>query len=140
MSKDRLTRVNELLRREIGLALYHVMPDSVFDISAITVTHVQTSSNLRSARVSVSIRDHEQEREQMIGALRHRRAAIQAIISRNVVLKYTPKLEFVLDLSLEKGDHVLGLLHELDLEYDADAESDGGVMAPDDEADGEEGA
>jgi len=62
MKTDRLTRVNELLRREIGVVLYRLLDRSQFDLAALTVTHVITSSDLRSARVLISIRGHEHER------------------------------------------------------------------------------
>jgi ribosome-binding factor A len=114
MQNRRLTRINELLRREIGGCLYHVIGDSGFDMSAITVTHVMTTSSLRSARVLVSIRDHEDEREAMISTLRRHRIEIQKHLSDNIVLKYTPRLTFSLDTSLEEGSHTLSILNELD--------------------------
>ena len=58
MSVKRLVRVNELIKREVATALYRVMNEKGFDLSAVSVTHVITSSDLRTARVLVSIRDH----------------------------------------------------------------------------------
>ncbi len=114
MSIKRLTRVNELLKREIASALYRVMNDGGFDFSAVTVTRVLTSSNLRTARVMVSIRDHQDERARMIHQLEHHRKAIQDMINRDLTLKYTPHLVFELDESIEEGDRVLRLI--LDME------------------------
>ena len=116
MSTDRLKRVNELLRREIAASLFHVIHEPDFDLSAVTVTHVVASRSLREARVFISIRDHENEREKMLTRLRRYRSEIQDIINRNIVLKFTPRLSFELDLSLEKGDRVLGLLFDLEEE------------------------
>jgi ribosome-binding factor A len=113
MSIDRLTRVNELLKREIGEALFRVMQEQDFDIGAVTVTHVVVSRNLRHARVLVSIRDHESERRRMLDLLRKHRPEIQNRINRDLVLKYTPRLNFELDTSLERGDHVLEILQAL---------------------------
>lgn len=113
-SSDRMTRVNELLRREIGEALFHVITESSFDLSAVTVTHVVTERNLRKARVLVSIRDHEQQRAGMLGLLRRHRRDIQDRISANLVLKYTPRLVFQLDTSVERGDHIVRLLSEME--------------------------
>jgi ribosome-binding factor A len=78
------------------------------------VTHVITSSDLRSARVLVSIRGHEAERSRMLGQLRHHHAEFQRRLAENVILKYTPVLHFELDGSLESGDRVLNLLSELE--------------------------
>jgi ribosome-binding factor A len=112
--KDRMARVNELLRREIGEALFELVKDERFDLSAVTVTHVVASRNLREARVLVSIRDHRDERERMMGVLRRCRADIQERINRDLALKYTPRLRFELDGSVEKGDNVLHLLSQIE--------------------------
>ncbi len=113
MKTDRLTRVNELLRREIGVILYRLLDRSLFDLAALTVTHVITSSDLRSARVLISIRGHEHERRSMLGRIQHLHGEIQEEIAKVVVLKYTPKLHFSLDSSIEAGDKVLDLLAKL---------------------------
>lgn len=120
MSSKRIERVNELLRREIGGALFRLITEEQFDMSAVTVTHVVTAPNLRHARVLVSIRDHADEREQMLSILKRHRKEIQESINRNLTLKYTPRLTFVLDTSLEKGDNMLFLLSRLEEEEGAD--------------------
>ena len=53
MSVDRLVRVNELLKREIGLSLYRVITEGDFDLSAVTITKVTVSKDLAAARVLV---------------------------------------------------------------------------------------
>ncbi len=125
MSVDRLTRVNALLRREIGELLFRVMNEQGFDLSAITVTRVETSSSLRQARVMVSIRDHEDERDRMLRILRHHAPEIQAAINRDLTLKYTPRLSFMLDTSVERGDRILGLLSEIDTNTGNKGDEDG---------------
>lgn len=115
MPSNRLARVNELLRREIGDALFRVLHEGDFDLSAVTVTHVQVAPNLRQARVWISIRDHEAERNRMLGIIKKHRPEIQKRINSDLTLKYTPRLSFELDTSVERGDRVLGLLHELEL-------------------------
>lgn len=109
----RLTRVNELLRREIGSYILTRMTGELQDAPAITVTHVLTSSNLRSARVLVSILGHEEDRAKLLQELEAHRIEIQNHTIRTVRLKYTPKLTFKLDTSLEEGDRVLELLQQL---------------------------
>jgi len=112
---SRILRVNELLRREIGEALYQVVKTDDLDLSAVTVTHVVTSRNLRQARVLVSIRDHKEERNRMLDVLRRCRPRIQRMINRDLTLKYTPRLLFELDESIEKGDDMLHLLSEINI-------------------------
>jgi len=116
MPVDRLKRVDELLRREIGESLFHVMNERDFDVSAVTVTKVNASHNLRDARVMISIRDHAEERQRMLGLIKRHRREIQTLINRDLVLKYTPRLHFELDFSIEKGDHILDILSRMEEE------------------------
>jgi len=109
-----MTRVNELLRREIGTILYRVLNNTNFDMAAVTVTRVITNNNLRNAEVHVSILDHYNQREDMLSLLRDRRVEIQKMLSQNVILKYTPRLSFKLDTSLAEGDRVLNVLDALE--------------------------
>ena len=128
MKTDRMTRVNELLRREIGDMLYKIVHESDADLSAITITHVVTSTNLRNARVLVSIRGSDEVRQRLLRLLKRHRAEFQREISRHLQLKYTPCLSFDLDSSLEEGDHMLRLLSELDT-GPADKDGDENVAA-----------
>jgi len=114
MSVDRITRVNELLKREIGDLLFRVMQANEFDLAAVTITRVSTSKDLRDARVYVSILGHEAERPHMLALLRRRRGEFQRRINKDVTLKYTPRLTFELDTSVEEGDHMLAVLAKLE--------------------------
>jgi ribosome-binding factor A len=125
MSVDRLTRVNALLRREIGELLFRILNEQGFDLSAISVTRVEASPSLRQALVMVSIRDHEQDRGRMLRIIRHHASEIQAAINRDLTLKYTPRLSFMLDTSVERGDRILGLLSEIDKSTGKEGEENG---------------
>ena len=114
MSVDRITRVNELLKREIGDLLFRVMQADKFDLAAVTITRVSTSKDLREARVYVSILGHEAERPRILALLSQRRGEFQRRINKDVTLKYTPRLTFILDTSVEEGDHVLAILAQLE--------------------------
>ena len=122
MSVDRLTRVNEILRREIAEALFQIMSGSDFDLSAVMITRVTIARDLKDALVMVSIRDHHDERDNVLRFLRKHRGEIQRRISSNLVLKYTPRLSFKLDTSVEKGDRMLNLLSEMEREEEQDFE------------------
>ena len=112
MSVDRLERVNALLRREIAEAVPTVMLNEGVDCAAITVTQVRVARNLRNATVFVSILGHVRERQAMIRKLAHRHVAFQRLINRDMKLKYTPVLQFVLDESIEKGRKLSALIDE----------------------------
>ncbi|MEI7900910.1 MAG: 30S ribosome-binding factor RbfA [bacterium] len=113
MAIDRLERVNALLRRELGDALYKVFAGDPIDLAAITITRVETARNLRNAKVSVSVFGHEHERGAILRQLANKAKALQALINRDLTLKYTPRLRFELDGSVEKGDHILDVLSHL---------------------------
>ncbi|HMO05550.1 MAG TPA: 30S ribosome-binding factor RbfA [Kiritimatiellia bacterium] len=119
MSIDRLTRVNQLLKQEIAESLFRVINDPGADIASVTVTRVETSSNLRNARVFVSIRGDEARQHQLLNLIKSHRKEIQGNIARHVVLKYTPHVNFELDHSIEQGDRVLNLLARLEDEAPA---------------------
>ena len=125
MSVDRITRVNELLKREIGDLLFRVMHENAFDLSSVTVTRVKTSKDLREARVYVSIRDHEAERPRMLALLSRHRVELQRRINKDITLKYTPHLTFQLDTSVEEGDHMLAVLAQLETSIPAPQETSG---------------
>jgi ribosome-binding factor A len=116
MGIPRLVRVNELLKREIAEDLYRNFAGTDFDAAAITVTRVECAPDLRDANVFVSIFGHEDERDRMIGFLNRRRQEIIRLMVKRVKLKYTPRLHFILDESLEGGDHILSLLEEMERE------------------------
>ncbi len=124
MKADRITRVNEVIRRELGTQLYHVINQPDFDPAAVTITHTLTSVDLRGCRVLVSIRGDEAEQQRVLSILKRHRAAFQAALSKNVVLRYTPQFRFILDHSIEEGDQVLQLLQQM--------ETDGEVEPVDD--------
>ena len=125
MAIDRLERVNALLRREIGEAFFKVFAGDVIDLAAITVTHVQTARNLRNATVSISVFGHDAEKGAYLRRIANKAKELQDLINRDLTLKYTPRLRFVLDGSVEKGDHILDVLSKLDLPAEADETASG---------------
>ena len=115
MKADRLTRINELLKREIADVLFREMStETGFDPAAVTVTRAEVTSNLRHARVAVSIRGTDEDVRRVLSTLRRHRAHIQKRVQQHVVLKYSPVFEFVRDDSIAEGDRVLALLTHLE--------------------------
>jgi ribosome-binding factor A len=116
MGTPRLVRVNELLKREIAEDIHRNFSQTAFDTGSVTVTRVECASDLRDANVFVSIFGHEEERGRMIGHLNHHRQEIVRLMIKRVKLKYTPRLHFVLDESIEGGDRILSILAEMERE------------------------
>ena len=114
MSVDRLERVNSLLKRVIAEAMFTVMQGDTVAPGLITVTDVHCGKDLRDATVRVSVFGDDALKETALSHLKHHAKRFQQVINREVRLKFTPRLTFQLDLSLEKGDEVLRLLSGLE--------------------------
>lgn len=113
MSVDRLERVNSLLKRVIAEAMFSVMQGDTVAPGLITVTGVSCGKDLRDATVSVSVFGDEPLKEQALQHLKHHARHFQDAINREVKMKFTPRLTFRLDRSIEQGDAVLALLDRL---------------------------
>ncbi|WP_269525934.1 30S ribosome-binding factor RbfA [Coraliomargarita parva] len=114
MSK-RITRVNELLHREISGQLRRYYRN---DAVNITISEVETSTDLRVARVYYSVIGDARAITEAEALFRRIGADLRRRVSKEVVLKYFPKFEYIYDPSLERGANILNLLDELDEEND----------------------
>jgi ribosome-binding factor A len=123
MASLRMQRVRELLKREIGEVIRREFP--VEDAGLITVNDVDVAGDLHSALVFISILGTaEQQRHGFHLLVRHRKR-IQGLVARNVILKYTPTLKFLMDDSVLRGNRVLQIIEELDKTSETDpAEED----------------
>ena len=110
----RLTRVNELLKREIGMIIERYIAPEVE--SLITVTQIKTSPDLRQAAVFVSVYGGSTNHEEILMLLKHHRVEIQKRLAKNVTLKYTPVLRFFIDDNNEKADRIYNILNKLNVE------------------------
>jgi ribosome-binding factor A len=109
--------MNQLLRQEVAEHLFRIVNEPGFDPARVTVTRVITSGDLRHARVMVSVRGSPQEQEEALNLIRRHRVELQQLINRDIRMKYTPQLTVELDHSIEKGDHVLSLIAEMEAEH-----------------------
>ena len=118
MAVDRLERINSLLKRVIAEGMFTVMQGDTVAPGLITVTGVKCGKDLRDATVGISVFGDDQLKETALQHLKHNARKFQAMINREVRMKFTPKLTFQLDRSLEKGDEVLAILNSLDGQSD----------------------
>lgn len=112
MPSLRLLRVRELLKREIGEAIRQEIP--VQQAGLVTVNDVDVAGDLKNARVYLGLLGTTEQKKTALGLLEANRARIQSLVSRTVVLKYTPKLKFVVDESVDRGNRVLQIIEELE--------------------------
>ena len=114
VSVNRLERVNSLLKRVVAENMFSIMQGDSVQPGLITVTEVSCGKDLRDATVKVSVFGDDALKETALQHLRHNARRFQAAVNREVRLKFTPRLTFQLDRSLEKGDAVLAILSKLD--------------------------
>ena len=107
---QRLLRVRELLKREIGTLLTR---DYEFD-ALVTVNDVSVSPDLRQGSVYVGIIGDDRQKRRIIARLNGDRGSIQRRIAKRVVLKFTPQLNFEADDSVERGVRTLSVIEEID--------------------------
>lgn len=113
--KHRLERVNELLKRELGELLTR---EVTFEAALVTVQQVDITPDLKHAHVFISVIGSEAQAKSAMAKLHDRRATLQHLLSKRVVLKYTPHLHFKLDDSIERGTRIINILQEIDLPPD----------------------
>lgn len=110
--KNRLDRVNELIKRELSEL---VRREIRFTAQLVTIQQVDITADLRHAHVYVGVIGNLDEQKQALAALHDSRQRLQTEISKRVVLKWTPQLHFKLDSAGERGDRILQILDQLDL-------------------------
>jgi ribosome-binding factor A len=105
-----MRRVNEAIREILGDAITTELKDP--RIGFVTVTEVDTSPDLRAARVYVSVLGSPEERESSLAGLRSSHGVLQGKIASGMRLKRTPTLTFEYDESVDRGVRISRLLDD----------------------------
>jgi ribosome-binding factor A len=108
MAGARMRRVNEALREVLSARIAEGFNDP--RIGFVTVTSVETSPDLRHARVYVSVLGSDSERAETLAGLDSAHGLMQQAIGRDLRLKHTPTLQFVFDESIDRGMRISELL------------------------------
>lgn len=112
MPSHRLLRVRELLKREIGEAIRRELP--VQQAGLVTVNDVDVSGDLKNAKVYLGLLGNPEQKKVAVDLLNKHRPRIQSQVGKAVVLKFTPRLRFVMDQSIDRGNRVLQIIEELE--------------------------
>ncbi|MCA9223878.1 MAG: 30S ribosome-binding factor RbfA [Planctomycetales bacterium] len=149
MTSRRVLKVAEAIREVVGMAILTDLRDP--RIQDVTVTFVEVSGDLRSAKVHVSVMGNEAKQKLSLKGLQNASGYLQQKVSDRVELRYTPRLQFVLDQGVKNSIEVARILREVlpdeneatgsatetddsafeDDSFDTDGQSD--VDAPDDD-------
>jgi ribosome-binding factor A len=110
MRSDRMRRVDGAVRAVLGDAIAKQLQDP--RVGFVTVTAVHTSSDLRHARVYVSVLGDEETREASLEGLRSAHGLLQRAVAQELHLKHTPTLTFSYDESVDRGMRITELLDQ----------------------------
>ena len=103
MPSNRIGRINEEIQRELGM---------------VSITRVDTTSDLRYARVYISVLDKDQEKDVLKG-LKSAGGFLRRELGRALQLRYTPELQFIADDSIQHGAHILEILRQVERQDEA---------------------
>ena len=109
MAGNRIDRINEEIQRELASLIPTVKDPRVTGM--ISVMAVDTTTDLRYAKVFISILDKSDEQQVMRG-LKSASGWLRRELGHRLQLRYTPELSFVLDESIDKGAHILAMLRD----------------------------
>jgi ribosome-binding factor A len=107
---ERMRRVNEAVREALAEAVGELKDPR---IGFVTVTGVETSPDLRHARVYVSVLGNERKREQTLEGLESAHGVLQSKIASELRMKRTPLLTFEYDPTVAEGVRMTKLIDEL---------------------------
>jgi ribosome-binding factor A len=108
MTNDRIRRVNEAMREVLSAAITSELKDP--RVGFVTVTAVETSPDLRHARVFVSVLGNPGERRRSLKAMDSARGFLQRRVGTELRMKHTPQIQFVYDETPERGMRITELL------------------------------
>lgn len=121
MSVTRMGRINDELRRELSDLIRTVKDPRVSGM--ISITTVETTPDLKYAKVYVSVLEKQNE-AQVLKGLKSASGYLRRELGKSMSLRYTPELSFVPDDSIDRGAHILEVLHKLDTDAAGGEHSD----------------
>lgn len=127
MASNRIGRINGEIQQELASLLRNVKDPRVAD-AMLTITHVDTTSDLRYARVYVSALNCKDEKGLMKG-LKSAAGFLRRELGGKLSLRYTPELQFFMDDSIAYGAHILDMLNHVKPANPANAD----IVLPEDQ-------
>ena len=107
---NRLLRVSELLKRELS---NYINKEFDFKDVLVSIHEVDVTPNLKNGHVYVGVIGKQNQEKMVVERLNRHRGAIQAYIGKRMTMKFTPRLEFHADDSVERGVKMVSLLEDI---------------------------
>ncbi|MEC4816890.1 MAG: 30S ribosome-binding factor RbfA [Scytonema sp. PMC 1069.18] len=112
----RVSRVAELIKREVSQMLLNGIKDDRVGTGMVSVTDVDVSGDLQHAKIYVSIYGTEDAKAETMAGLKSATGYVRSELGARVRLRRTPEVVFIEDRSIERGSKVLSLLNQLERE------------------------
>ncbi|KAB2335462.1 30S ribosome-binding factor RbfA [Cytobacillus gottheilii] len=114
----RSNRVGEQMKKELGEIIGRKIKDP--RIGFVTVTDVQVTGDLQQATVYISVLGDEEQRENTLRGLAKAKGFIRSEIGQRIRLRKTPEILFEFDESIDYGNRIESLLHQIQDEQRSD--------------------
>ena len=123
MASNRIGRINEEIQKELSVLLRNLKDPRVQD-TMISITHVETTPDLRYAKIYVSFLQEERAKDALKG-LKSAGGYLRRELGQSLQLRYTPELVWEQDDSITYGAKMLKLINSLEVNHDDDGADQG---------------
>ena len=131
MASNRISRINEEIQRQLSADIRRLKDPRVSGSGMVSVTRVDTTGDLRYAKIYVSVLDKSQEKDVLKG-LKSAAGFLRRELGASLRLRYTPELQFIADDSIQYGAHILQVLRDPEKVKPVNPDND--AVLPDEEA------
>jgi len=108
----RTDRVDSLVRQTLGQLLLTKLSDPRFDPARTTITSVEVTEDMASAKVHISVIGTEADQRKALAALKHAAGHLQDLMMKEISLRQTPVLNFVIDTEFKKALATLEIIDQ----------------------------
>ena len=120
MASNRILLINEEIQKELSALIRNLKDPRVQD-TMISITHVETTPDLRYAKIYASFLQEEKASDALKG-LKSASGYLRRELGRSLNLRYTPELQWALDDSITYGAKMLKLINSLEVESNDEAD------------------
>jgi len=124
MSSQRAGRVQEAIRQEVSKILHEEIRDP--RLGFLTITGVELTNDLRYARIYFSVLGEDKKKRLALKGLNSAKGHIRSLIGDRIKLRYVPDIEFKIDETLARTQHIYDLFEKIKKERKEDAGSNSG--------------
>jgi ribosome-binding factor A len=129
----RVSRVAELIKREVSQMLLHGIKDDRVGSGMVSVTDVDVSGDLQHAKIYVSIYGTEEAKSETMAGLKSATGYVRSELGSRIRLRRTPEVIFLEDDSIERGTKVLSLLNRISQNRQSQDSADDDSIATEDD-------